>query len=137
MTTISTLLHLQEELNQFSKEKLTLGLKYKLAIFMEDLKKLTIPVETQRNNLIKELSGGTNTIPQEIENAEGTKIPNPKFTEFTTQFSSLLNTEASLPSTTKFICLEDIEKLESEFTYPLIFKHLTYKLEKVNVTETN
>lgn len=131
MITIATLLHLQDELRNFSKEKLSLGLKYKLEIYFEELKKRTTPIETQRVARIKELSNGGNNIPQEIEGQA-----NPVFDQFVKEYQELLESPTELPSMDKFIHLDVISSIETNNTYPLIFKHLVYELEKVAPVES-
>jgi len=124
MITISTLLHLQDELRKFSTEKLTLGFKYKLEIYFEKLKTLTAPVETQRVALINELSKGTGKIEPEIEVEGKPNKPNPIFEEFVNQYKELLETKIELPESSFKIPFTLIENLESEHSYPLIFKYL-------------
>jgi len=132
MVTISTLLHLQDELRKFSTEKLTLGLKYKVEVYFEELKKLTTPVETQRVQRIKDLTNGGNNIPQEVDGKS-----NPVFEQFIKEYQELLDSPSSLPANEKFINLEVIESIQTENTYPLIFKYLVYKLEPVEVVPAN
>lgn len=125
---LSDVLHLQDELRQFSKEELTLGTKYHLERYLEEIKAITTPVETQRNELIKKLSNGTGTIPGQVTDDQGGVKPNPVMREFTEQFSALLTVEVELPLYDFKVSLESIEDLKSTNTYPLIFKHFVYSI---------
>jgi hypothetical protein len=118
MTTVTTLLQLQDELRQFAREELSLGFKYTLEVYMEKLRTLVKPAETQRDELIKRLSNGTNNIPGELEGK-----PNPAHAEFVKLWGEVLGTEAELPEKPLSIPLTLLEGIKSTHTYPLIFKH--------------
>lgn len=130
-TTVSTLLHLAEELRQFNQELLPLGTKYSVERYLKQLKELTEPAEAQRNKLIVDLSGGNQSIPSHIDG-----VVNPLYEKYAIAWQDLLKEPVELPTPRLALWLEKIEAIETTKTYPYIFEYLTVaRIEKVELLD--
>lgn len=108
-------------LEGFLKEKLNLGTKYRLTKLSEELKKEKAILDGLREGLIKELGeekDGQVSIPT-FEDKKQTKI-NPKFIEFQSKYTELLDTDKDIEYTP--LSISDLDKVESNENYTVLFK---------------
>jgi len=131
---LAELLTLEAELNGFTnpqtgeviisgflKEKLNLATKYWLTKLSDKLTSKKKTIETLRDELIKKFgeekegSIGIETFLDE----EKTKV-NPKFVEFQDEWAKLLSEEEEIEYNP--ISVADLEKIDSESNYNLVFK---------------
>jgi len=131
---LAELLTLEAELNGFTnpqtgeviisgflKEKLNLATKYWLTKLSDKLTSKKKTIETLRDELIKKFgeekegSVGIETFLDE----EKTKV-NPKFVEFQDEWAKLLSEEEEIEYNP--ISVADLEKIDSESNYNLVFK---------------
>lgn len=130
-TTVSTLLHLAEELRQFTQELLPLGTKYSVERYLRQVKELVEPAEAQRNELVLSLSGGSQSIPSHIDG-----VLNPIYEEYSLAWADLLKEPVDLPSPVLRIPLEKIESIETTKTYPTVFEYCVEDTTVGSVIET-
>lgn len=108
-------------LEGFLKEKLNLGTKYRLTKLSEELKKEKAILDGLREDLIKELGeekDGQISIPP-FEDKKQTKI-NPKFIEFQSKYTELLDTDKNIEYTP--LSISDLDKVETNENYSILFK---------------
>jgi uncharacterized membrane protein YheB (UPF0754 family) len=131
---LSEILTLEAELNGFinpqtgekiidglMKQKLGLGMKYRLTKLSEELKAEKVILDGLRDDLIKEYGeevDGQISI-NAFEDEERTKI-NPKFIEFQDKYGELLLEKKEIIYSP--IPLSDIESIVSDDTYNVLFK---------------
>lgn len=108
-------------LEGFLKEKLNLATKYRLTKLSEELKKEKAILDGLREDLIKELGeekDGQISIPT-FEDKKQTKI-NPKFIEFQSKYTELLDTDKNIEYTP--LTISDLDKVETNENYSILFK---------------
>jgi uncharacterized membrane protein YheB (UPF0754 family) len=111
----------EKVLEGFLKEKLNLATKYRLTKLSEELKKEKAILDGLRDDLIKEYGteeNGQISI-QMFEDKEQGKI-NPKFVEFQSKYTELLDEEKSIDYTP--LTISDLDKIESNENYSILFK---------------
>ena len=115
----------------FLKEKLNLATKYWLTKLSDKLTSKKKTIETLRDELIKKFgeekdgSIGIETFLDE----EKTKV-NPKFIEFQDEWAKLLSEEEEVEYNP--LTVSDLEKIDSEGNYNLVFKLVKEDLAKDN-----
>lgn len=108
-------------LEGFLKEKLNLGTKYRLTKLSEELKKEKAILDGLRDELIKEYGeekDGQISIPT-FEDKKQTKV-NPKFIEFQSKYTQLLDEDKTVDYTP--LAISELEKIESNENYSILFK---------------
>jgi len=111
----------EKVLEGFLKEKLNLATKYRLTKLSEELKKEKSILDGLRDDLIKEYGteeDGQTTIKM-FEDKKQTKI-NPKFVEFQSKYTELLDEEKVIDYTP--LTISDLDKVESNENYSVLFK---------------
>jgi uncharacterized membrane protein YheB (UPF0754 family) len=111
----------EKVLEGFLKEKLNLATKYRLTKLSEELKKEKSILDGLRDELIKEYGteeDGQTTIKM-FEDKKQTKI-NPKFVEFQSKYTELLDEEKVIDYTP--LTISDLDKIESNENYSILFK---------------
>jgi hypothetical protein len=111
----------EKVLEGFLKEKLNLATKYRLTKLSEELKKEKYILDGLRDELIKEYGteeDGQISI-QMFEDKKQTKI-NPKFVEFQSKYTELLDEEKVIDYTP--LTISDLDKIESNENYSILFK---------------
>jgi len=112
----------EQILSGFLKEKLNLATKYWLTKLSDKLTSKKKTIETLRDELIKkfgeEKEGGSIGIESFLDE-EKTKV-NPKFIEFQDEWAKLLSEEEEIEYNP--ISVADLEKIDSENNYSLVFK---------------
>ena len=111
----------EKVLEGFLKERLNLATKYRLTKLSEELKKEKAILDGLRDELIKEY--GTEKNGQisinTFEDEEKTKV-NPKFIEFQSKYTELLEEDKSVDYTP--LSISDLDKVESNENYSILFK---------------
>jgi hypothetical protein len=121
----------EQILSGFLKEKLNLATKYWLTKLSDKLTAKKKTIETLRDELIKKFgvekdgSIGIETFLDE----EKTKV-NPKFIEFQDEWAKLLSEEEEVEYNP--LTVSDLEKIDSEGNYNLVFKLVKEDLAKDN-----
>jgi len=121
----------EQILSGFLKEKLNLATKYWLTKLSDKLTAKKKTIETLRDELIKKFgeekdgSIGIETFLDE----EKTKV-NPKFIEFQDEWAKLLSEEEEVEYNP--LTVADLEKIDSEGNYNLVFKLVKEELTKEN-----
>lgn len=121
----------EQILSGFLKEKLNLATKYWLTKLSDKLTAKKKTIETLRDELIKKFgeekdgSIGIETFLDE----EKTKV-NPKFIEFQDEWAKLLSEEEEIEYNP--LTVADLEKIDSEGNYNLVFKLVKEDLAKEN-----
>jgi ribosomal protein L2 len=121
----------EQILSGFLKEKLNLATKYWLTKLSDKLTTKKKTIETLRDELIKKFgvekdgSIGIETFLDE----EKTKV-NPKFIEFQDEWAKLLSEEEEVEYNP--LTVADLEKIDSEGNYKLVFKLVKEDLAKDN-----
>jgi len=121
----------EQILSGFLKEKLNLATKYWLTKLSDKLTAKKKTIETLRDELIKKFgvekdgSIGIETFLDE----EKTKV-NPKFIEFQDEWAKLLSEEEEIEYNP--LTVADLEKIDSEGNYNLVFKLVKEDLAKDN-----
>lgn len=108
----------EKVLDGFLKEKLNLGVKYRLTKLSEELKKEKAILDGMREELIKEYGEekeGQISIQPMIDNEI-----NPKFIEFQTKYTELLSEEKEINYTP--LSISELDKIESNENYSILFK---------------
>lgn len=108
-------------LEGFLKEKLSLGTKYRLTKLSDELKKEKTILDGLREDLIKEYGEnkeGQISIPT-FEDDERTKV-NPKFIEFQSKYTELLDEDKELEYTP--LSISDLDKVESNENYSILYR---------------
>jgi hypothetical protein len=108
-------------LEGFLKEKLNLATKYRLTKLSEELKKEKSILDGLRDELIKEYGEekeGQISIAT-FEDADQKKV-NPKFVEFQSKYTELLDEEKAIDYTP--LTIDDLDKIESNENYSVLFK---------------
>jgi hypothetical protein len=111
----------EKVLDGFLKEKLNLATKYRLTKLSEELKKEKSILDDLRDELVKEYGteeDGQISI-QMFEDKKQTKI-NPKFVEFQSKYTELLDEEKVIDYTP--LTISDLDKIESNENYSILFK---------------
>lgn len=121
----------EQILSGFLKEKLNLATKYWLTKLSDKLTSKKKTIEVLRDELIKKFgeekdgSIGIETFLDE----EKTKV-NPKFIEFQDEWAKLLSEEEEIEYNP--LTVADLEKIDSEGNYNLVFKLVKEELTKEN-----
>lgn len=121
----------EQILSGFLKEKLNLATKYWLTKLSDKLTSKKKTIEVLRDELIKKFgeekdgSIGIETFLDE----EKTKV-NPKFIEFQDEWAKLLSEEEEIEYNP--LTVSDLEKIDSEGNYNLVFKLVKEDLAKEN-----
>lgn len=121
----------EQILSGFLKEKLNLATKYWLTKLSDKLTSKKKTIEVLRDELIKKFgeekdgSIGIETFLDE----EKTKV-NPKFIEFQDEWAKLLSEEEEVEYNP--LTVADLEKIDSEGNYNLVFKLVKEELTKEN-----
>ncbi len=111
----------EKVLEGFLKERLNLATKYRLTKLSEELKKEKAILDGLRDELIKEYGeekNGQISI-ETFEDKEKGKI-NPKFIEFQSKYTELLDEDKSVDYTP--LSISDLDKVESNENYSILFK---------------
>jgi hypothetical protein len=111
----------EKMLEGFLKEKLNLGTKYRLSKLADELKKEKSILDGLREDLIKEYGeekDGQISIPT-FEGEDRTKI-NPKFIEFQSKYSELLDEDKTIDYSP--ISVSELDKIESNENYTVLFR---------------
>lgn len=109
-------------LDGFLKEKLTLGLKYRLTKLSEELKKEKDTLAKLQNELVREYGeeeDGKINLEPFVGEGDDKKI-NPKFVEYQEKYAELLNEDKEVDYTP--IPLSILETIESNENYSILFK---------------
>lgn len=121
----------EQILSGFLKEKLNLATKYWLTKLSDKLTAKKKTIETLRDELIKkfgEEKDGNIGIETFLDE-EKTKV-NPKFIEFQDEWAKLLSEEEEIEYNP--LTVADLEKIDSEGNYNLVFKLVKEDLAKDN-----
>lgn len=121
----------EQILSGFLKEKLNLATKYWLTKLSDKLTTKKKTIETLRDELIKkfgEEKDGNIGIEAFLDE-EKTKV-NPKFIEFQDEWAKLLSEEEEIEYNP--LTVADLEKIDSEGNYNLVFKLVKEDLAKDN-----
>lgn len=112
----------EKVLDGFLKEKLNLGLKYRLTKLADELKKEKATLDEMRDELIKEYGeekDGQISLDTFIgENDK--KTINPKFIEFQQKYAELLNEDKEIKYTP--VDVASLDSVESTENYSVLFK---------------
>jgi len=111
----------EKMLEGFLKEKLNLGTKYRLSKLADELKKEKSILDGLREDLIKEYGeekDGQISIPT-FEGDDRTKV-NPKFIEFQSKYSELLDEDKTIDYSP--ISVSELDKIESNENYTVLFR---------------
>lgn len=111
----------EKVLEGFLKEKLNLGTKYRLTKLSEELKKEKAILDGLREELIKELGEEKDgqILISTFEDKKQTKV-NPKFIEFQSKYTELLDTDKNIEYTP--LSISDLDKVETNENYSILFK---------------
>lgn len=116
---LEKVLRLNEELHLFVKEKLALGLKFKIEVYTKSLSVFVNAAQESRKELFLKLAEGQNEIPQFLD--KECKVKNPVFEAVNKEWALLMSEDVEVSEPIK-IPLSDIEKIETDNSYPLIFE---------------
>jgi hypothetical protein len=121
--TIKALIELNQDYVNLLKEKLSLGVKYRIQKWINDNEYILNDILEKRKNIILAISKD-GMIPNQLEDGS----INPDQAEFAEKFNLVLAEEIDQPSRVQ-LTLEDLAKIETEQNFPAIFSQPGFMVE--------